>query len=112
MKTYLRYYLLLALLLVGLGSCEKLIEGYDINPNAPQDAPADQQLTAVQVAEGFVLSGEMARTAGLFSDYFTGTDRQYEGLQNYTTVSGDYDNMWSNTYALVLANARIVTEKA
>ncbi|MBC6607672.1 SusD/RagB family nutrient-binding outer membrane lipoprotein [Hymenobacter sp. BT188] len=112
MKTSLRYYLLLALLLVGLGSCEKLTEGYDINPNAPQDAPADQQLTAVQVSEGFVLSGEMARTAGLFSDFFTGTDRQYEGLQNYTTVSGDYDNMWSNTFTLVLANARIVTQKA
>ncbi|WP_262892579.1 hypothetical protein [Hymenobacter qilianensis] len=36
MKTSLRYYLLLALLLVGLGSCEKLTEGYDINPNAPR----------------------------------------------------------------------------
>lgn len=111
MKLYTRYFLLAALGL-GLGSCDKLIEGYDINPNAAQDAPADQQLTAVQVSEGFVLSGEMARTAGIWSDYFTGTDRQYEGLQNYTTVAGDYDNMWTNTYTLVLTNARIVSDKA
>ena len=111
MKIIARYFLL-ALLGAGLGSCDKLIEGYDVNPNAPQDAPADQQLTAVQVSEGFVLSGEMARTAGIWSDYFTGTDRQYEGLQNYTTVAGDYDNMWTNTYTLVLTNARIVSDKA
>ncbi|HEX8426535.1 SusD/RagB family nutrient-binding outer membrane lipoprotein [Hymenobacter sp.] len=111
MKITARYFLPAALG-AALGSCDKLIEGYDVNPNAAQDAPADQQLTAVQVSEGFVLSGEMARMAGIWSDYFTGSDRQYEGLQNYTTVAGDYDNMWTSTYTLVLTNARIVSDKA
>ncbi|WP_400193821.1 SusD/RagB family nutrient-binding outer membrane lipoprotein [Hymenobacter sp. B81] len=109
---YIQRLVLLATMGLTFSSCDKFIEGYDVNPNLPQDAPAEQQLTAVQINEGFVLSGEMTRVAGIWSDYFTGADRQYQGLDVYTTAAGDYDNMWANTYQLTLANARLVQDKA
>ena len=108
----LKRYLFLACLGLSISSCDKFIEGYDVNPNLPQDAPADQQLTAVELSEGFTMGGEMARTAAIWSDYFTGFDRQYEALQSYTTSATDYDNMWANSYQLTLANARLVQQKA
>lgn len=106
------HYLLIVSLGLTLGSCDKFISGYDVNPNAPKDAPSDQQLTAVELSEGFVMSGEMARTAGIWSDYFTGEDRQYEGLQGYIVAAGDFDSMWGNTYQATLTQARLVQGKA
>ncbi|SFQ73607.1 SusD/RagB family nutrient-binding outer membrane lipoprotein [Hymenobacter arizonensis] len=108
----IKQFVLLAAMGLALGSCNKLIEGADINPNAPQDAPADQQLTAAELSMGFFMSGEMPRQAGIWSGMFTGADRQYTGLNLYNTAAGDYDNAWGTAYATTLAQARIVEEKA
>jgi len=105
-------YALLSVLGLGLTNCNKLVEGYDVNPNLPQDAPSDQQLTAAELGLGFVMSGEAARTANMWAGVFTGADRQYSSLNNYITASPDYDNMWSNTYYQTVAQARIVQQKA
>lgn len=105
-------YALLSVLGLGLTNCNKLVEGYDVNPNLPQDAPSDQQLTATELGLGFVMSGEAARTAGMWAGLFTGADRQYSSLNNYITASPDYDNVWANTYYQTVAQARIVQQKA
>lgn len=105
-------YALLSVLGLGLTNCNKLVEGYDVNPNLPQDAPSDQQLTAAELGLGFVMSGEAARTANMWAGVFTGADRQYSSLNNYITASPDYDNMWANTYYQTVAQARIVQQKA
>jgi hypothetical protein len=104
--------LFLAALGLTIGGCNKLVNGYDINPNLPLDAPADQQLTAVELSEGFFMSGEIPRLTGIWTDYFTGADRQYAGLELYNTAAGDYDNAWGSAYATTLAQARIVQTKA
>ncbi|WP_426059592.1 SusD/RagB family nutrient-binding outer membrane lipoprotein [Hymenobacter sp. B1770] len=108
----IKQFVLLAAMGLSLGSCNKLIEGSDISPNSPQDAPADQQLTAAQLSMGFFMSGEMPRQAGIWSGMFTGADRQYTGLNLYNTAAGDYDNAWATAYATTLAQTRIVSEKA
>lgn len=105
-------YGLLSVLGLGLTNCNKLVEGYDVNPNLPQNAPSDQQLTAAELGLGFVMSGEAARTANMWAGVFTGADRQYSSLNNYITASPDYDNMWYNTYYQTVAQARIVQQKA
>lgn len=104
--------LFLAALGLTIGGCNKLVNGYDINPNLPLDAPADQQLTAAELSEGLFLSGEIPRLTGIWTDYFTGADRQYAGLELYNTAAGDYDNAWGSAYATTLAQARIVETKA
>ena len=108
----LKYLVLLPLLGLTLGSCNKLIEGKDISPNSPLDAPADQQLTAAELSEGFFMSGELPRQAGIWSGMFTGADRQYLGLELYNTAAGDYDNAWGTAYTTTLAQARLVQTKA
>lgn len=105
-------YALLSVLGLGLTNCNKLVDGYDVNPNLPQDAPFDQQLTAAELGLGFVMSGEAARTANIWAGVFTGADRQYSSLNNYLTTSPDYDNMWFNTYYQTVTQARIVQQKA
>ena len=111
MKNF-KYFLLLGALGLSVGSCNKLVNGYDVNPNAAQDAPADVQLDATELSEGLFLSGEIPRLTGIWSDYFTGADRQYSGFELYNSSANDYDNAWSAAYATTLAQARLVETKA
>ena len=108
----LKYILLFGALGLSFGSCNKLVNGYDINPNAPQDAPADQQLTAAELSEGFFMSGEVPRLTGIWSDFFTGSDRQYQGFELYNIGAGDFNSAWATAYATTLAQARLVQTKA
>lgn len=96
----------------GLGSCSKLTKGFDQNPNTATDAPATLQLTAAELGEGFVMSGELARTANIWAGVFHGADRQYQAIQNYITSTQDYDNAWTNSYQVTLAQLRVVEDKA
>lgn len=107
-------YILVAAIASGsaFSSCSPLVENNDISPNLPPDAPADQQLTATQIGEGFVMSGEAARTANIWAGVFTGEDRQYSALQVYVAGLPDFDNMWTNSYYLVLQQTRLIQEKA
>lgn len=96
----------------GLSSCNKLTQGLDANPNTATDAPATLQLTSGQLAEGFFLSGEMARTTNIWSGVFRGADRQYSAIQNYITTTQDYDNAWTTAYQGSITQLRIVESKA
>lgn len=107
-----KYYILLAALGLFTSSCDKLIDGNDISPNLPQEAPADQQLTAAELSEGFFMSGEVPRQVSIWSGMFTGADRQYLGLEIYNTAAGDYDNAWATAYTTTLAQIRLVEDKA
>ncbi|MBC7447112.1 MAG: SusD/RagB family nutrient-binding outer membrane lipoprotein [Hymenobacteraceae bacterium] len=102
----------LGLATFGVSSCERFTKDYDVNPNAPQDAPAAQQLRATEIAEGYVFAGNLARVAGMWSGYFSGVDRQYSSLDQYITSAGDYDNEWGLAFEATAAQARIVTNKA
>ena len=104
-------YALVSVLGLGLTNCNKLVDGYDVSPNSPQDAPSDQQLTAAELGLGFVMSGESARTANMWAGVFTGSDRQYSSLNNYLTTSPDYDSPWSNIYYQTITQARIVQHR-
>lgn len=95
-----------------LSGCNKLVEGYDVNPNVAPETPADLQLTAVQLGEGFVMAGEAARTANIWAGVFTGEDRQYSALQAYQAGLPDFDNMWTNSYYTTLVQVRQVEQKA
>jgi hypothetical protein len=48
----------------------------------------------------------------MWTSQFTGTDRQYVTLNNYTSTAPDYDNAWGNIYAGALKAFRIAQEKA
>lgn len=102
---------LLTLSLV-LGSCKKLTEGLDVSPNSPTDAPLNLVLNGAQVSSILIYEGNLARFANVFSRSFSGVDRQYVSVNNYNVTAPDFDDTWDNLYASVIAQAKIVEQKA
>ncbi len=98
--------------LITLGSCKKLTDDLDVNPNQPTDAPADLVLNGAEVASILVYEGNLARIGGIFTNSFSGSDRQYVEYENYNSVAADYDDTWDNLYSGVIAQAKIGEEKA
>jgi hypothetical protein len=94
-----------------VASCSKSVEDVNISPNSPTDAPSDLLLNGAQVSSIVFYEGEWARLSGMWSQSFTGMDRQYVSLNNYTTTSGDYDATWSTAYRGVIAPCSIIISK-
>lgn len=94
-------------------SCEDFVSGVDeFDPTQPRDASLGQVITSAEIGIIAFAEGDLARLAGLFTDQFTGVDRQYVSLNQYTTTSGDYDSQWDNIYTTVLKSLRIARSKA
>ena len=112
LKTITFRSLLVVALVVGLAGCDSLTEGFDQDPNAATDAPGDLLLNGAMVGNLLVHEANLARTAGIFSNQFTGADRQYSRLDVYQQVSSDYDALWSETYEGVVGDLLVVKSKA
>lgn len=96
-----------------ISACEKYTEGVsEFDPTQPVNASLGQVINSGEVAYIGFMEGELARIAGMWTSQFTGVDRQYVALNNYTSTAPDYDNAWSNIYAGVLKALRIAQEKA
>ena len=106
---------ILSIIITGVvlfASCKKITENLNVDPNRPADAPLELVLNGAQVSSILVYEGNLARTAGMFSRSFTGSDRQYISINSYTTTAPDYDDTWDNLYAGVIAQAKVVEAKA
>lgn len=102
-----------SLLLMVNTSCEDFVTGVDeFDPTQPRDASLGQVITSAEVGIIAFAEGDLARLAGIFTDQFTGVDRQYVSLHNYTTTAGDYDSQWDNIYTTALKSLRIARNKA
>jgi hypothetical protein len=115
MKTKLKSILIYScsFLLMVNTSCEDFVTGIsEFDPTQPRDASAGQVINSAEVGIIAFSEGDLARLAGIFTDQFTGVDRQYVSLNNYTTTSGDYDSQWDNIYATALKSLRIARSKA
>lgn len=107
------YKLTLAIALVGMVACESFVdEASEIDPTRPTDASLGQVITSAEVGYVGFLEGDLARLAGMFTGQFTGTDRQYINLNNYTVTAADFDAGWGNVYAVALKSMRIAKAKA
>lgn len=103
---------LILLLPLTFSACSKYLEGFEEDPNNPSDAPATLMINHVETADLFIHEGELARLAGIWVRYFTGSDRQYISYETYNMTAGDFTNAWDNFYWGVLQQARIVQAKA
>ena len=112
LKTLTLRSLLVLALVVGLAGCDSLTDGFDQDPNAATDSPGDLLLNGAMVGNLLVHEANLARTAGIFSNQFTGADRQYSRLNNYQQVSSDYDALWGTTYEGVTGDVLLVKQKA
>ncbi len=93
-------------------SCEKPVEGLNDNPNAYTDAPIGLILNHSLLNLASVAEAEPARISGIFTDQFTGVDRQYGTLNGYSTLSTTYEAFWEDIYQRGVSQVQIAKEKA
>jgi hypothetical protein len=55
-------------------------------------------------------SSGASRYASIFTDQFTGDDRQYINYNNYSMTTGDFDDDWDDLYVAGAAQARLASE--
>lgn len=99
-----------ALLAGSMTGCDTLVprDGqYGVDPNAVTDAPAALRLPAAQVGTAFFFEDQAARIAGVYAGYFTGSDRQFIGLNEYNSSSADFDDVWGVAYANAITQLRL-----
>lgn len=92
-------------------SCSDLTNGFNKNPNEFTDVPSHLIIGQVELQSDLIMNTEGARTAGIFVDQFTGTERQYASLDLYSTISSDYNSLWERIYNL-RAQSLIIQEKS
>ena len=107
----LRYIVVAALGLISFG-CESYVEGVNVNPNDFTDAPGSLIIGQAGLASIILSESQPARFAGIFTDQFTGADRQFITYEAYQVTAGDFDDTWGNIYTAGLAQTRLVIEKA
>ncbi len=106
----------LSLFIMALGitmtSCEEFSDGLNTDPNNFTDAPAELVIGQAQLEAVKLSESQASRYAGLFTDQFSGCDRQYVPYEGYTVAAGDFDDTWDDIYADGIAQAQFVEEKA
>ena len=99
----------ITLLLVAF-SCEEYTEGINDDPNAFTVASSDLLIGQVQLSYMQHMGSSNARYTSVFTNQFTGGDRQYLTLNTYSPNRGNYNDMWFDTYISGINNARIILE--
>lgn len=107
----IKYIIVAALGFVSFG-CESYVEGINVNPNSFTDAPGELIIGQAGFASILLSESQPARFSGIFTDQFTGADRQFITYESYQVTTGDFDDAWGNIYTAGLAQTRLVREKA
>lgn len=95
-----------------MSSCEQFSDGLNTDPNNFTDAPAELVIGQAQLETVKLFESQASRYAGLFTDQFSGCERQYTPYETYTVAAGDFDDTWDDLYADGIAQAQFVQEKA
>jgi hypothetical protein len=105
-------YIVVAALGFASFGCESYVEGVNVNPNSFTDAPGELIIGQAGLASIILSESQPARFAGIFTDQFTGSDRQFIPLNSYEVIAGDFDDTWGNIYTAGLAQTKLVQQKA
>ncbi|MEM1359673.1 MAG: SusD/RagB family nutrient-binding outer membrane lipoprotein, partial [Bacteroidota bacterium] len=84
----------------------------NINPNEFTDISTSLLVNHAVLNIGSIQEAETARIAGMWTDQFTGSDRQYITQDNYGVDDSDFDAIWTDLYRDGLVVTRIAKEKA
>jgi len=107
-----KYKIILMLIAIGFSSvsCEDFTDNINVDPNAFTSAPGNLIVGQAELGVVALVSGNSSRYCGMWTDQFTGTDRQYIVADQYGMVAGDFDDAWDDLYANSAAQARIAKE--
>lgn len=93
-------------------SCSDFTDGINENPNTFTSAPGDLLIGQANLTVVKMSSSQIARLCGIWTDQFTGADRQFITFDNYLTTSGDYDDDWNDIYVNGLTQAKLAEQEA
>ena len=93
-------------------SCEGYTEGLNKDPNNFNSAPAELIVGQAQLGWMQLATSNSARYAGIFMNHFSGEDRQYLTVNNYSTTAADYDDSWDDAYVRGIAQAKFTQQLA
>lgn len=104
-----KYKIFLMLIAIGFSSvsCEDYTDGINVDPNNFTSAPGNLIVGQAELVVVKLSSSNASRFSGMWTDQFTGTDRQYIAVDQYSTTAGDYDDEWTDLYSSGAAQARI-----
>lgn len=106
--TYLFSFIVLALAL----ACESYTEDLNTDPNQFSSAPPELIIGQAQLGWMQLATSNSARYTGIFMNHFTGEDRQYIAVNQYSTTAGDYDDTWDDAFVDGIAAAQLTKELA
>ncbi len=109
MKT-IKTYILLFALGFSLFSCSNYTDGINENPNTFTSAPGNLIIGQAELTVVKISSSNSSRYGGIFTDQFTGSERQYETVNNYGVVAGDFNDAWGDLYTFGAAQARLAND--
>ena len=109
MKT-IKTYILLFALGFSLFSCSNYTDGINEDPNNFTSAPGVLLIGQSQLEVAKLSGSNSSRFGGIFTDQFTGSDRQYITVDNYDVVANDFDDAWDDLYADGVTQARLAKE--
>lgn len=93
-------------------SCESYVEDVNIDPNNFTDAPGSLVVGQAMLAVSQLSESQASRYSGIFTDQFSGCDRQFISYENYNLTAQDFDDTWDDLYADGVGQARYVQNKA
>lgn len=103
-------YALLAI--IAITSCESYVEDINIDPNNFTDAPGSLVIGQAMLTASKISESQAARYAGIFTDQFSGCDRQFISYENYNVIAGDFDDTWNDIFASGIGQSKYVQDKA
>ena len=98
--------------LVLLISCESYTDDLNTDPNQFVTAPAELIIGQAQLGWLQLATSNSARYAGIFMNHFTGEDRQYVTVNQYSTTAADYDDTWDDAFVDGIAQAQLAKSLA
>lgn len=106
----IKKYVLLFTVGLALMACSNYTDGINESPNNFTSAPGRLILGQAQLEAVKLSSSGASRYAGMFTDQFTGSDRQYINANIYSMTTGDFDDDWDDLYVAGAAQARLASE--
>lgn len=106
----MKKYILLFTVGLGLMACSNYTDGINTDPNNFTSAPGNLLVGQSELAVVKLSSSAASRISGMFTDQFTGSDRQYITINDYTVLAGDFDDDWDDLYVDGAAQARLASE--
>ena len=102
----------LVLLTISFVACSNFTDGINDDPNNFTSAPGELLIGQAELATVKLSSSQASRLAGMWTDQFTGSDRQFITLNSYNTSSADFNDDWDDLYIWGLQQADLTITDA